>query len=67
MGSPLQSSVFVHAFLLAMLLAWLAGSIAMVVSDARETRRQAGQTVRESAPPALSPADGGHPDATRHR
>jgi hypothetical protein len=65
MGSLLQSSVFVHTFLLAMLLAWLAGSIAMAVSDARETRRQGGQTVREATPSALAPAERGHPDATR--
>ena len=65
MGSLLQSSVFVHGFLLAMLLAWLAGSIAMVVGDARETRRQGGHAVRPAAPTALAPADGRHPDSAR--
>jgi hypothetical protein len=54
MLSLLQSSVFVHAFLLLLLLAWLAGCVAMVVSDARDTRRQTGQPERESAPPVPS-------------
>jgi hypothetical protein len=58
MLSLLQSSAFVHSFLLVLLLAWLAGSIAMAVSDARDTRRQrTGHAARESVPSALSPAD----------
>lgn len=64
----LQSSVFVHAFLLVLLLAWLAGSVAMAVSDARDSRRlQTGEARREAAPPAISPAEAGYPDPNRLR
>jgi hypothetical protein len=58
MLSLLQSSAFVHSFLLLLLLAWLGGSVAMALSDARDSRkRQTGQPTSESAPPTLSPAE----------
>ncbi|HEY7984620.1 MAG TPA: hypothetical protein VID73_10660 [Ktedonobacterales bacterium] len=58
MLSLLQSSAFVHSVLLLLLLAWLGGSVAMALSDARDTRRrQTGQPTSDSAPPALAPAE----------
>ncbi|HEV2236667.1 MAG TPA: hypothetical protein VGR57_08415 [Ktedonobacterales bacterium] len=58
MLSLLQSSAFVHAVLLVLLLAWLGGSVAMALSDARDTRRrQTGQPTSDTSPPALAPAE----------
>lgn len=58
MLSLLQSNAFVHAFLLLLLLAWCGGSVAMALSDARDTRRrQTGQPSATSVPSTLAPAD----------
>jgi hypothetical protein len=64
MLSLLQSSAFVHSVLLVLLLVWLGGSVAMAVSDARDTRRrQTGQPTTDSSPPALAPAESNPSDA----
>ncbi len=61
----LQSTVFVHAFLLALLLAWLAGCVAMAVSDAHDTRRTTGRPAHDAPPPAVLPAEASYPDPGR--